>query len=369
MFGGVANYWANLCRCLPAEDLVVLAPEYDNSLDFDIKQNYLIYRKNLLTKNKWLWPKWLPFLFSAFWAVRREKIQKVIVAQVLPGGTIAYILKKHYKIPYIVSFHGLDIAFAKQHKRKLRLMKKIISQAQKIIVNSEFTKNKILELGACAEDKIEIIYPCPNIKMPVLSSKYQQLKEEIISSHNLKDKKILLTVGRLVERKGHDQVLQALAQIIKKIPKLMYLIVGNGPQKKKLKELIAKNNLSDNVKLLDDVMDYELPVYYNLCDVFIMPSRQLANGDVEGFGIVYLEANTFGKPVIAGKSGGAVEAVKHNYNGLLVDPKNLNDIAQAVVSLLENPQKAVILGQNGKKRVAEVFCWRNQAVSLLKILD
>ena len=100
-----------------------------------------------------------------------------------------------------------------------------------------------------------------------------------------------------------------------------------------------------------------------------MPSRQLEDGDVEGFGIVYLEANHYGLPVIAGRSGGAGEAVEHGLNGLLVDPLSVNDIAQAIMSLLTNPVRAREFGERGRRRVAERFTWSEQARELVKALE
>lgn len=366
-FGGVANYWANLCKCLPSEDLVVLAPERDNSLDFDIEQNYLIYRKNLLLKNSW--PKWRPFFWSALNLIKKEKIEKIIVAQVLPGGTIALILKKIFRVPYILSFHGLDIALAQKNKRKKFLFNKIVKNSEQIIVNSCYTKELLKKnyTQSDIDNKIKVIYPCPNIKVDSLQSNLK-IKEQIKTRINLSNKKILLTVGRLVKRKGHDMVLRALEKVVNKEPDFMYLIVGRGAEEDNLKEQIKTLGLTDKVAILNDIMNYELPSIYELADIFIMPSRQLADGDVEGFGIVYLEANLFGKPVIAGRSGGVVEAVKHNYSGLLVDPQNSNEIAQAIISLLENPQKAVQLGNQGCSRVKQEFTWRGQAQKLLQIL-
>ncbi|NQT49230.1 glycosyltransferase family 4 protein [Candidatus Kuenenbacteria bacterium] len=366
MFGGVANYWANLCRCMPSDSFVVLAQEYDNSLDFDIKQNYLIYRKNLISNNKWLWPKWLPLLYQTYKLIRSENIKKLVVGHVLPTGTVAYILKKLLRVPYLVSIHGLDIAIAQQNKRKKWLMRKVFSQAEKIITNSNYTKEQLLKLDCCVKDDVVVVYPCPN---KTLGKGSEEFKQRVFQNNNLQNKKIILTVGRLVERKGHDKVIEAMPEILEKIPNAVYIIVGQGKQLSDLKTKAEEIQVKDKVLFFTDMMDNELPTFYELADVFIMPSRQLANGDVEGFGIVYLEANIYAKPAIAGKSGGAVEAVEHNLNGLLVDPLNINEISQAIVSVLENQTKAKELGERGRERVIEKFNWEKQAAELVKILS
>ncbi|MBI5077668.1 glycosyltransferase family 4 protein [Candidatus Falkowbacteria bacterium] len=366
MFGGVANYWANLCKILPNDKIVVLASECDDSLDFDVKQNYLIYRKVLISKQKWLWPKWLPFLFWSFKLAHAEGVGKIIVAHILPGGTIAYILKLLLGIPYIVSVHGLDIALPQRNKRKLWLMKKILRRADAVIANSDYTKNELLKLGCADELKIEIVYPCSNINSaPIDVEKIQ----EFLRQHKLENKKIILTTGRLIERKGHDKVIEALPQIIAAAPDVVYLIVGNGENLDNLRARALEKNLQDRVLFFTDIMDSEMPIFYQAADVFIMPCRCLDNGDIEGFGIVFLEASLFGKPAIAGRSGGAVEAIEHNVSGLLVDPLNVDEIARAAIALLGDEKRARELGEAGKQRVLRKFNWQEQGRKLERIIN
>lgn len=366
MFGGVANYWANLCRFLPGDDFLVLAPEYNNSLEFDIRQNYLIYRKELISKSKWIWPKWLPLLFQMYKLVRAEQVKKIIVAHVLPTGTAAYLLKKLLGVSYIVSIHGLDIALPRQSRRKTWLMKKIFREASQIIANSNFTKGKLLEMNCCHADDITVIYPCPSLGFRAMTSERRQYLEDKL---NLKNKKIILTVGRLIERKGQDKVIEALPQVLAKVPNVVYLIVGQGEKREQLQQSAAALGIDKQVRFFTDVLDCELPEFYHLADVFVMPCRELENGDIEGFGIVYLEANCYGKPVIGGRSGGAVEAIEHGVNGLLVDPESTNEIGQAIISLLVNEKKAEELADRGKRRVAMRFDWAVQARELVKILN
>lgn len=366
MFGGVANYWANLNRFFPSDQFVVLAPEFDDSIDFDIKQNYLIYRKELFSKNKWLWPKWLPLLYQAFKLVRQEKIKKIIVAHILPTGTVAYILKKICRVPYLVSIHGLDINLTQVSPRKRWLTKRIVYNADKIITNSNFTKELLLKIGCCDADKVEVIFPCPNIS-------FEEKKDEAVSrikeKYSLGDKKIILTVARLVERKGHDKVIQALPKVLEKIPNAVYLVIGQGAQLKYLKELVVLLNLENKVLFFTDILDEELPAFYQASDVFIMPAREISRVDIEGFGIVYLEANSFGKPVIAGRTGGSMEAVEDGVTGLIVDPESINEIAEALIKLLTDERLAASMGEAGRLRIARKFNWGEQAKHLISLLD
>lgn len=365
MFGGVANYWANLCKVLPNNEIVVLASECDDSLDFDVKQNYLIYRKILISNKEWFWPKWLPLLYWSFKLSRKEKVSKIVVAHILPGGTVAYILKLLLGVPYIVSAHGLDIALPQRNSRKLWLMKKILRNADAVIANSSYTKNELIKLDCVNGWNLEIIYPCPNIYfVPTDNVKIA----EFLSKHELTNKKIILTTGRLIERKGHDKVIEAMPQIIARLPEVVYVIVGNGENLEILRARAAEKNLLDHVLFFTDIMDGEMPIFYQIADVFVMPCRSLDNGDVEGFGIVYLEANIFGKPVIAGRSGGAADAVEHNVSGLLVDPLDIDEIAQAILSLLIDEAHARELGECGRRRVLEKFNWQEQGRKLMKMI-
>jgi phosphatidylinositol alpha-1,6-mannosyltransferase len=365
MVGGVANYWGNLNRHFESDNFVVLTQDYDNSLDFDMTQSYLIYRKNLFSNSKWFWPKWLPLLWETLKLVRQEKIKMLMCTHVVPVGTVCYILKKLIGVPYMVSVHGLDISLCACSKRKRLMVKRILRNAEKVIANSNSTKDILLEHNFCPADNVLIVYPCPNVNF---EPGRESFLEKLRADERLKDKKIILTVARLIERKGQDRVIQSLPKILESVPNAVYLVVGRGAQYKYLQELTEMLKLQDKIMYYTDATDEELPGFYEICDVFAMPVRKLENGDVEGFGIVYLEANCYGKPVVAGRSGGAVEAVEDGVNGLLVDPQSINEIADAIVRLLKNPVLAHGLGEAGRLRVAEKFNWHEQAMKIVEIL-
>jgi phosphatidylinositol alpha-1,6-mannosyltransferase len=297
--------------------------------------------------------------------VKADDIQIVQVGQFLPVGTLAMIYKKRRNIPYVVYAHGIDILIPQQIMRKNTLLKSITNHAKAIIANSNFTKNELIKLGA-VPDKVNVVCPCPN--MEANSFSVSRLKR-IINERKLKNRKLLLTVGRLIERKGHDKVIEALPTIIKKVPNVKYLVCGKGPHKGHLANLVDEFKLNDYVEFLGQVAQEDLLVYYQLCDAFIMPSRQLPNGDVEGFGIVFIEANLFGKPVIGGRSGGIPEAVLDGQTGVLVDPFDIKDIADAAIRLLTNKPLSARLGYQGQIRAKNDFDWKIQTEKIKKILE
>lgn len=358
--GGVANYLAGLAGALPADKVAVLAPRCNGVENFDASQSYKIYRRKLLLKI--LWPRWLPIIWHLWRAARREKAEVILVGQVLPVGTAAFFLSKIFVLPYFVSCHGMDILTAAESPRKKKMMNKILAQASGIVANSEFTKRELVKLGV-SENKIIIVYPCVAKKDGTETEKIAEIKNRL----GLADKKIILTVGRLVARKGHGKVIEALPKIIDKMPNTIYVIAGDGPERKNLESEIKNYELENNVLLLGEVSEEQKAAFYQLCDVFVMTPRQIGP-DVEGFGTVYLEANNFGKPVVAGESGGVVEAVADGVTGIVVNPESQYEIAEAVVKLLVDENLAKTMGEQGREKVVEEFTCMAQAEKIEKIV-
>ena len=359
--GGVSVYYKNICENFPKDSIRVLAPNIDYHESFDQHALYKIYRERMISQSLFLWPKWLPMLKQAEKIISSEKIEKILVGNILPCGSAAYIIHKKTKIPYYVFIHGMDLSTLRGKKKILA--KKILASADKIITNSNFTRHVVESFGI-STDKIITAYPCPN---PMAGPNELDIIK-MRNAHNFHDKKILLTVGRLVERKGHDMVLQSLPNIIKKYENLVYVIAGNGPSLENLKSMVRNLGLEKNVEFITSANNNDISILYELCDIFIMASRRLANNDYEGFGIVYLEANSFFKPVIAGKSGGVTEAVQDKINGLLVDPENQDEISFAILHLLDNPHYAHVLGMQGMDLVKRNFQWWEQAQKIKNIL-
>ncbi|MEA3272402.1 MAG: glycosyltransferase family 4 protein, partial [Patescibacteria group bacterium] len=333
--GGVANYLAGICSVFKNVD--ILKPK--------------LFR--------FFWPRWTSVFFQAFKIIRQNKTEMIIVSHVLPIGYVALVFKKLLGIPYIVFTHGMDVLLPQKNQHKKFWLKKILQNARLVVANSEFTQNVILNLIGDSENKkikTEVIYPCPNPKIKTLQF-----------NRDLSKKKVILTVGRLVARKGIDKVIEAMPKILKELPNAVYMIVGDGPLKKELREIVKEKKLGDKIIFCGDVQDSEMHVYYGMSDIFIMPSRNL-DGDVEGFGIVYLEAALFGKPSIAGKDGGAPEAVLDGETGILVNSLNTDEIADAIIRLLKDDELRQRFGANAKERVVREFTWEKQVEKLQRYL-
>jgi phosphatidylinositol alpha-1,6-mannosyltransferase len=191
------------------------------------------------------------------------------------------------------------------------------------------------------------------------------LLEQVRARHRLEGRRVLLTVGRLVERKGHDMVIRVLPAIRRAVPDAVYLIVGTGPRERDLRELAASMGVAGSVLFCGAVSERELAAYYHACDVFVMPSREV-DGDVEGFGITFMEAAACARPCVGGRTGGVAEAVADGETGLLVDPHAAGEIAAAAVRLLTDPELARRMGAAGRRRVLAEFRYAQIAEHLLE---
>jgi phosphatidylinositol alpha-1,6-mannosyltransferase len=183
----------------------------------------------------------------------------------------------------------------------------------------------------------------------------------------LTGKRVIVTVGRLVDRKGHDMIIRALPKVLNDIPETVYLIVGRGPTEERLQALAREVGVENHIVFCGFVPEAELLAHYHAGDVFAMPNREV-RGDTEGFGIVFVEAGACGKPVIAGRSGGAVEVVAEGVTGFLVNPLDVHEIAETLTTLLQNRDLAARMGEAGRARVEQHYNYQQVAANIAGFL-
>ncbi len=351
--GGVANYYKNVVKNWPEPDNILV----------------LHNNNNLLLKN-WLWPKWLPALWQLWQIIKKEKIEHVLIGHILPLGTVTYFVTKLAKIPYSVFLHGMDFTYALRMKRKKEITKKILVRANRVICANSYTAKLVEEFIG---DKLvnKIVVANPGVEPRQLDSQTtKQLEEKFKDKYNLQNKIILFSIGRLVKRKGFDKVIEAMPEVLKRVPDLVYVIAGDGPDKSYLRDLVSnlETKSLQSVIFLGKISDKEKWIWLNLSNIFIMPARSIEE-DFEGFGIVYLEANFCSKPVIAGNSGGVPDAVKDTETGILVDPENTERIAGAIIKLAQDENLRKKLGEQGKKRAILEFSWDKQVKKIYNIIN
>jgi len=331
--GGVANYYGHLVHSWPDKDGLEVLNQ---------------------TRGHWI---------KSWWRLRKFLHKNpqayVLVGHVLPLGTVAWLQYLIRPYDYAVFFHGMDFTYAQKKFRKKWLMRQILKKAKKIICANSYVAELIKNWKPELTSKIIIINPgIDDVSLNHLENTTILLQ----TKYQTKDKITLLSLGRLVKRKGVDMVLQALAGLDEATKsKICYLVAGTGEADSYLKGLAA--SLQVNAIFTGEISDAEKWSFLDLCDIFIMPSRMI-NGDFEGFGIVYLEANLYGKPVIAGRSGGVSDAVISQENGLLVDPENIAEITEAIKLLVNDEEKRLSLGKMGRKRALRDFLWADQIKKL-----
>ena len=248
----------------------------------------------------------------------------LIISTHLNFTVAGWLLKQLKGIPYWTVAHGIEAWGIKSWPLKLALR-----QADCILAVSHYTRDRLIREQNLNPNKVVVL---PNT-FDASRFKPGPKPEYLLKKHRIShDQPVLLTVSRLAEQeryKGYDQVLKALPDIQKAIPNIHYVLVGKGPDRSRIEYLIEQLGLKSCVTLAGFIPDKQLGDYYNLCDVFAMPSKR------EGFGIVYLEAMASGKPVLGGNRDGAVDALCHGELGVLVDPDNISEIAEVLIQLFE----------------------------------
>ncbi len=283
--------------------------------------------------------------------VAKNKPDALLIGNLRPFGYFARRIYRRFGIPYFLFFHGMDIMKMERKARKFSLFRnfyrRIIHSAAGCFTNSEYTKSILMQYFSVKAENIIVLHP------GVVPEDFPPAGEP--------ENPVLITIGRLAPRKGFDIVLQALPAVLKKFPTLTYKIIGGDERpeyKAYLKELIARYNLHNHVEWIGQCGFTKRLQLLQDSTILVMVSKMLEGGvDVEGFGIVYLEANSCSKPVIAADTGGVSDAVENGVNGLLIPSDDIAATAAAIITMLENNELRKRLGQQARQRVLDRFTW------------
>ncbi len=356
--GGTEAYTFDLARGLSGQgrEVVVLAPAAPGDRAFDRTCGFEVVRAG---GERGRWRRLWAFFRTAQRLRTRRQIRVIVATTWSPSGLIALWLRLRFSLPYLVIAHGSELY---AHRPWNWLRGTVFRRAERVLANSEYTRKRLESLGIGAK-KIPLVPPAVNLE-----------KLGADSGHPLEPPRgegpLLLTVTRLAPKKGVDTVLAALPLVREQAGPVRYLVVGAGEDRSRLDRIIRDHGLEDSVTLAGRLSEEDLAAAYRLCDLFLLISRQERGGaDYEGFGIVLLEAAAAGKPVIAGRSGGIPEAVEEGVSGLLVNPLSPEETAAAIVSLLNDPERAREMGEKGRRRVQESFSVRAMADRVSGIID
>jgi phosphatidylinositol alpha-1,6-mannosyltransferase len=310
------------------------------------------------------------FLFVAliksfFWATIRK--HNIFIAGSGVTAPIALILKKVFNRPAVVLVHGLDIIA--ENRIYQQFFVPAIGKADVVIVNSQNTARLALAKGI-SKNRIKVLFP--GVKLPDRPFKNNNFRKR----YGVEDKQILLSAGRIVPRKGIAEFLKfSFPDILNRCPKTVYIIIGEEPRNSikntgkyldKVKSIIQEKELKNHVMLLGHVDERTLSRAYYESDLFILPVRDIP-GDIEGFGMVIIEAASYGLPTISFSSGGVRDAIHHQYSGILVKKNNYKVFSDVIIGYLQG-QTSEVTASNCVNH-AKKFSWERYGVRFRKICD
>ncbi len=277
----------------------------------------------------------------------------------LPEGLVALAASRGgFTAPeYVCWAHGEDLAAALTSREHGFLARRVCRRARALLASSRFASTMYAGVGIDPAT-VQVIHPGVDLER-FANVRPAAHVERVIAGRS----PVLLSVGRLQRRKGHDLAIEAVASLKADFPRLVYLIAGTGIELDRLKGIARDRGVEDRVVFLGEVPDDDLPGLYAACDIFLMPTRQ-EQQDVEGFGIVYLEAAAAAKPVIGGRNGGVPEAVADGRTGLLISGTDVAELAQAIRTLAASPEQRRRMGTEGRERVEREFTWDRAAEKL-----
>jgi phosphatidylinositol alpha-1,6-mannosyltransferase len=282
-------------------------------------------------------------------------------ARALPEGVAAMLAHLAGGPRYVCWAHGEDLSTAMNSREFTWLTKAVYRHAVAALANSHNTAEMLASLGV-ARAKIHIVHPA------VDADRFHPRVDgsDIRRRYARPDEVLLLSVGRLQRRKGHDVAIEAIGLLRDECPNLRYVIAGDGDERTRLESLAAAHGVQDRVIFAGIVDDAELPAYYGACDIFLLPNRE-DEGDIEGFGIVFLEAAATGKPVIGGNSGGVPEAIERGVTGLLVEGADARSVAAGIRALATSEDMRRRMGAAGRLRAQSCFRWERAAEAVSQL--
>lgn len=358
--GGIQSYLHALATRLPEDDLVVYAPAWDGAAEFDRAQPFPVVRhpSSLM----------LPVPDVARRAteiLRAESCDTVWFGAAAPLALLAPTMRKAGAERVIASTHGHEVGWSMLPGAR-QALRRIGTTTDVVTFVSKYTRSRF----ASAFGRLAALEHLPS---GVDTDQFRPdfaARKEIRTRHGLGDRPVVVCVSRLWPRKGQDMLIRSLPAIRRRVPEAALLLVGGGPYEDRLRQLATQLDVTDHVIFTGRVPWEELPAHYVAGDVFAMPCRTHGRGlDVEGLGIVYLEASASGLPVVAGNSGGAPETVLDGVTGNVVDGRDLPTIAKKVGDLLADPTLATEMGEAGRRWVSRHWRWEDIAHRLTRLLD
>jgi phosphatidylinositol alpha-1,6-mannosyltransferase len=355
--GGSGRWMWEIYTRQPTGQLIIVAGEHRDAGSFDQTHDLPIHRLPLRFDD------WGILSLDGWGDYRRtagaldrittdKQISQVHCGRILPEGWLGVRLARKHKARLVVYIHGEELNSIAGSRQLRWMARRVFNRADTVIANSHNTADILRGRWGIDEPRLTVMHPgvdtqrfCPCNRDP-----------ELRAGFGWADRPVILTVSRLQQRKGHDQMIRALPRVIRQVPDVLYAIVGQGEQQQSLQNLVHELNLHDHVQLLGGLIDSDMIHACQQCDLFVLPNRTV-DGDIEGFGMVLLEAQACGKPVIAGRSGGTAETMQADRTGVIIDCNDPEALAGAATALLTDRPRARAMGQAGRRWTVEQFDW------------
>ena len=351
--GGIQRTLEALVRCFPADRVAVLCPDAEGAAAFDEAAPYEVFRQ----PERFLWP--VPDVRRRVHeAVRSSGAEVVLFGAVYPLALLGPSLAEA-GTPYLAAAHGFEYWLSIAPGTHA-LVRRATSRASRVPVMCSRFIARVVRTAVPQGVPVSVMYPGADLEAFRPDLPFADLTE----LHGVAGRPLIVCVSRLVARKGQDVLILAMPEIRRRVPDATLLIVGDGPYRDRL-EALAAFAPAGSVAFTGQVSEADLPRYYRAGNVFAMPCRNRLGGlEVEGWGNVFIEAAACGRPVVVGDSGGARESLVPGETGLLVNGSDVGQVAEAVGSLLADPERAEAMGRAGRARVEDAFSWSRPAEEL-----
>lgn len=356
--GGTAVWAAEVYRRLGGRDIHIVTADVPGAAAVDAAHPNTIHRLDL-RRVPWLRPESLAmyarFFFRALRLAATRRFDAIHAFRALPEGLAAWAVARLTFHPVTIYAHGEELT-TWGRGGKYKVMRFALRHADRVIANSEHTRATLLEMGVNAA-RIAVVYPGVDVAVfrPELDT--AGLREGLGIAP---DETLLFSVGRLSRRKGFDQAIRAVGRLRAEGLPVRYVIGGIGEDADYLEGLVAECGLRAAVHCIGAVAEADLPRWFNACDAFVMPNREI-DGDNEGFGMVFIEAAACGRTSLAGEAGGTGSAVLHDVTGLRVDGTSVEAIADGLRALIAQPARRAALADAALQRVQREFAWERVA--------
>ncbi len=355
--GGSGRWFWEIYRRLPREQLVIAAGEDPGQEAFDRTHDLRVVRLPLHLKQ---WGLRSVQGLGGYWRalqrlnrlVQTERVEVVHCARCLPEGLMALSLKYYRRLPYLCYAHGEDLSCASLSRELSWLVRRVFASVDLVLANSRNTERMLREEWQLPPERVQLLHPGVDTRRFVPAARNAVVRAEL----GWAERPVVLTVGRLQKRKGHDCLIQALPRLRQAFPNILYAIVGEGEERAGLQALVARAGVKEHVQFLGDRNEEQVVRCYQQCDLFVLPNRQVGR-DIEGFGMVLLEAQACGKAVVAGNSGGTAETMRIPETGQVVPCDRPDELAAVLVELLADGARLARMGEAARDWVVKRFDW------------